>query len=172
MAQPRDTQRQKVYDSENAAFDKRKSEGMTVAEAQAFIDKCCSSAVLRRRYPRAGIEFTVTDGRGRRRACFTPWPYNELRMPRWSRSRWVLLHELAHALTFSRKQAWHSWEFCECYLYLVRVFLGRGQEELLKREFKARRVKYRPPRKRQLTEDQRSAARERILALNAARVAA
>jgi putative metallohydrolase (TIGR04338 family) len=167
----RDTQRKKVYDAEDAAFDKSKSEELSVLECQAFIDKCLSSKVLQRKYPRAARRgyFKVADGRGRRRACYAPG-YEELRIPRWARSRWILLHELAHGLTYP-SQPWHGWKFCECYLYLVRVFLGRGAEEILKTEFKARRVKFREPRKRQMTDEQRQAARERMLAWHAAKAA-
>lgn len=164
-------QRQRVYDAENAAFDKSKpSEGLSVAECQAFVDKCCSSRVLQRRYPGAAHPPTVKDGRGRRKACYMP-VYHELRIPRWSRSRWILLHELAHALVYGRRGATHGWEFAECYLYLVRVFLGRSAEDQLKAEFKAKRVRYREPRKRQMSEAQRQAARERMLAYHAAKAA-
>jgi putative metallohydrolase (TIGR04338 family) len=169
----RDSQRGKVYAAENAAFDKSKSEDLSVAECQAFIDKCLNSKGLQSKYPKATRRYKVTDGRGRRTACYAPL-INQLRVPRWARSRWVLLHELAHALvfSFSDSHAPHGWEFCECYLYLVRVFLGRWAEDALKAEFKARRVRYRPPRKRQMSDEQRQAARERMLAYHAAKEAA
>lgn len=171
----RDTQRQKVYDAERAAFGGSKPEGYSIAEMQQLIDKWRSSKVLQRHYPRATRPLRVADGRGRRRACFAPMGLfhdDELRMPRWSRKKWVLLHEFAHALTYSSARAWHGWEFCECYLYLVRVYIGRGAEEKLAREFKAHHVKYRKPRKRQMTEAQREAARQRMLAMHAERKAA
>lgn len=168
----RDTQRQRVYDAENAALssiDPRAD--LSLRDMQNLVDRWCADRVVRRHYRRAVRPLLVTDGRGRRTACYHPTLYgpDELRMPRWSRSRRVLLHEFAHALTFSYSRADHGWEFCACYLMLVRRFLGREAEATLMREFKARRVRYRRPRKRALTEEQRAAARERMLALNAQR---
>ena len=83
-----------------------------------------------------------------------------------------MLHELAHALTYSRELAPHGWEFCECYLYLVRIYLGRAAEAKLRQEFKARKVRHRQPRKRTMTEAQREAARQRMVAWHAAKQAA
>jgi putative metallohydrolase (TIGR04338 family) len=177
----RDTQRQRVYDAETAAFG-RDSEEMTLAECQAFVDKCLSSAWLRKRFPRAAEPVEVRDGRSRRRAGYGPGAMylvlgsprivtrpNIITMPRWTRSKWQLLHELAHHL--SRHEPAHGWQFAECYLYLVRVFLGRGREEMLKEQFKAHRVRFREPRERRMTQEQREAARQRMLAMHAARAA-
>jgi putative metallohydrolase (TIGR04338 family) len=173
----RDSQRSKVYAAERAAFPQR-NENLTTAEAQAIIDKWSSSAYLRKRYPRAAYPLEVRDGRGRRNAAYlghySPSENGYLShgryaiaIPKWGRSKWVLAHEFAHHLVGMRDGAWHDWKFVEAYLYVVRVFLGKGTEETLKAEMKARRVKWRKPVKRQMTDEQRQAARERMLAMHA-----
>lgn len=171
-AMVRDSQRQKVYDAEHDAFDKNKTEGMSLEEIEALVQKVWSGKRVQAKYRRATTRRIpeVTDGRSRRTACFDPGLFeDELKFPRWSRSKWIVLHELAHALTFNRSQAWHGWEFCECYLYLVRVYMGRPSEERLKAEFKKRKVRFKEPRKRNMSPEQREAARQRMLAFHAAR---
>lgn len=168
MARPRDSQRKRVYDAERAAFPGMFDGHLSVSEMQALIDKWCSSRVLQRRYPKAERPPTVADGRGRRRGGHVG---RELRMPRMTRTKPYLLHELAHHLTHRSDRASHGWEYAECMLYLVRVFLGLGASKTLEATYKAHRVKYRQPRKRQLTEEQRQAARERMLAWHAERAA-
>lgn len=166
----RDSQRSKIYAAEDAAFNRGFSEGLTVGECQAIVDKVLASRTVRERYPRADLPVLVADGRGRRSACYAATRYGRptLCIPRSLRSKWVVLHELAHHLTHKRGVP-HGWEFAECFLYLVRVFIGRHAEARLKQEMKARRVKYAPPRRSTMTDDQREAARQRMLAINAAR---
>jgi len=164
-------QRQKVYNAEVAAFGPARDDGYSVAEMQAMVDKWLASAVVRRRYPMAAHKVTVTDGRSRRRGGYKAG-WHEIAMPRATRTKWYLLHEVAHALTFNRLEPGHGWRFAECYLYLVRVYLGKGAEEKLRGQFKAHRVKHRRPRKRVMTAAQREAARQRMLDWHAERRAA
>jgi putative metallohydrolase (TIGR04338 family) len=166
----KDMQRQRVYDAEEAAFGASSTE-LTVEEMQRLIDKWVASKTLQRRYPRANLPLKVTDGRSRRRGGYHRVWYgpDEIRMPRRTRTKWYLLHELAHALSWSQDQPAHGWQFAECYLYLVRVYLGKGAEEKLRQQFKAHKVRSRAPRKRIMTDQQREAARQRMLAMHAAR---
>lgn len=175
----RDSQRSKVYRAQREAFGNG-SEGLGVEEAQALLDKWASSAYLRKRYPKANRPVEVRDGRGYRRAVYAPsycpsingWrgaSRDVIQLPKWARSRWILAHEFAHHLVGLRDGAWHDWAFCEAYLYVVRVFLGRHDEEKLKAAFKTHKVRFRPVRKRQMTDEQRQAARERMLAMHAER---
>lgn len=160
---PRDSQRSKLYAAERRAFasDEPMPE-MSVETMQALIDKWASSKVMQRRYPRARRRCVVRAGRG---ASYVPL-YYAITMPRWGRSRrWVLVHEYAHHLAPTDVAA-HGWQFCEAYLYLVRVVIGKQAEERLKAEFKAGKVRYRKPVKRQMTEAQKQAARERMRKLN------
>jgi putative metallohydrolase (TIGR04338 family) len=142
---------------------------LSVPEMQALINKWCSSKVLQRRYPRAARPPRVTDGRSRRRGGAYG---RELRMPRSTRNKPYLLHELAHYLVPAAGRPAHGWEYAECYLYLVRVFLGKASEEALRREFKTGHVRYREPRRSTMTPEQRQLARERMLAWHAAKAVA
>ena len=164
---PRDSQRQKIYDSEGVL--PSQSADVSVAEMQAFVNKVCGSALVQERWPSAKNPPRVTDGRGRSSsACYAPEDHT-VRIPRHMRSRAVILHEVAHALTYDEKTPWHGWEFAECFLYLVRVYMGRGHEESLRSQYKIRKVKYKPPRKSRMTDEQKAAAAERLAAARAKR---
>lgn len=166
MSRVRDSQQSKVYASEVAAFGRAPSAEFAVPEMQALVDKWCAGSEVRKRYARANLKYTVTDGRSRRRGGYSEGS-RSIAMPRATRTHWYLLHELAHALTSGpnyAQSASHGWEFCECFLYLVRVYMGRGAAETLEREFKNHKVRYKPPRTRTMTDEQREAARQRMLA--------
>lgn len=62
----------------------------------------------------------VTDGRGRRRACFAP-EVHQIRLPRSARNTFVALHETAHAILWAHDQALahHGPEFARLYLTLL-----------------------------------------------------
>jgi len=125
MRRPRDTQRKKLYDAEQRAFgrpEKRAERYETLPEIHDFLRglapviRCLSGEYL---------PIRVGDGRGRRRACALPWR-REIRLPRWSRCDWVILHEVAHILQ-PTNTAWHGPEFCGVYLFLVREVMGADQ---------------------------------------------
>lgn len=71
-----------------------------------------------------------------------------------SRLRWVILHELAHAVIpayhpeFDGDRRGHGWCFADVYLALVQHYLGVEWAKKLRSEFKANKVRYRPKRKR------------------------
>jgi putative metallohydrolase (TIGR04338 family) len=168
----RDTQRQKLYDAEGLAFGEAEAE-MTLDECQALVDKVLASKVIQRKYRRAQYQLTVTDGRSRRSGgYFAGWDDSTIALPRWARQKWVVLHETAHHLAHGPDAAGHGWQFAACYLYLVRVYMGKGQEQALMAAFKAKRVRFREPRTRTMSETQRQAARERMLVMHAAARAA
>lgn len=168
----RDTQRQKLYDAEQIAFGKAECR-MTLDEVQVLVDRALASKVIRRHYPRACFRCTVTDGRSRRRGSYRAcYDESEIAMPRLTRCKWYVLHELAHHLTRDPSESSHGWRFAACYLYLIRVYMGRSSEQALRSAFKIKRVRFREPRRRSMTAEQRQAARERMLAMHAARRAA
>jgi putative metallohydrolase (TIGR04338 family) len=113
-----------VYDWENREFNGKDADGplptMTLDEMQQLADR------VRRDYGvKSRIE--VRDGRGRRRACYSPG-LNAIKMPRWSRKRWCVLHELAHAIEYLKwpgRAAWHGREFVGIYMELLRRYDGR-----------------------------------------------
>jgi len=151
MARPRDSQRSKVYRSERHLSDHMKRYGgrlETVPEMQAWIDEINRSRWLKgyiKRHPH-GIAYrpiTVTDGRARRRACAELYVKRAyVKVPRWCRSKLVLLHEMAHVYT-PVYVAWHGPEFCACYLDFVGRWLGREAKAELKAAFIKCSVKHR-----------------------------
>jgi putative metallohydrolase (TIGR04338 family) len=151
----RDTQRSKVYEAERAAFRDHveANEGLReVADIKAFVRHVFSLKRVQDAFPRAVTEWrsgapNVHDGRGRRRAC---GGINFISMPLWSRCKWIVLHELAHTISFRTQYhiAAHGWEYAATYLTLVRCVLGVEAHDLLKAQFKAHRVRFRAPTKR------------------------
>lgn len=144
MKRPRDMQRQRVYDAEVSAFGESTCEFDSLGGVEAFVERALARQSIRRRYPRAEWEIEVRDGRGRRRGGGN---IGHITMPKWTRSRWYVLHELAHTLTVRPDEAWHGWRFCACYLDLVGAMLGAEAKRQLRDQFKAGRVRYTRPRR-------------------------
>lgn len=141
MTRPRDSQRAKLYRAEDAVFQKSKpAEYTDLRDVQAYADKVLKSKWVRRTFPHAPYLVRVVDGRGRRRAAAFRGS-NRIAMPRWSRSRWTVLHELAHIFTPGHFAA-HGREYAATYLLLVRHFLGTAAHAELRASFKEHRVKY------------------------------
>lgn len=135
----RDTQRAKVYRWERAHVFPPENEWivtptssrparpmLTLAECDALVEHAWSQPDYPRfpggRLPRR-YRPRIEDGRGRRRACFNPYGPVSIKLPRWSRFREVVLHEAAHAITYTHGQifthAWHGPEFMGVYLHLL-----------------------------------------------------
>jgi putative metallohydrolase (TIGR04338 family) len=147
MKQPRDSQRSKLYKAERIAEVDSKSYP-DLSDCQNYILKCLKSKRLLKLYPfMNGVFVEVKDGRGCRNASGGRY---SITLPRWARTEWVMLHELAHTITmrkYVKRVAPHGREYAVVYLNLVRIFLGRESEKQLKLAFKTHRVKYRKPRK-------------------------
>ncbi len=103
MARPRDNQRSRVYAWERVAcqatLDRSlyTSEFTTLEECEAFL-----KPIWRAERGRVGLARQVAPELarnlwGQRRA--TAGADHRLKLPRWARSRWVILHEAAHRLT-------------------------------------------------------------------------
>lgn len=167
----RDYQRSRVYLAERAAFHEKGMlpEYKTVEQVQAFTDRVTASKLWRTHRPFSqGCWVDVVDGRGSRKArALTP---HAIAMPKWSRRRWVILHELAHCLAPWSEQ--HSWRFCQMYIALVSRFLGRAAAARLRAEFRRHRVRYTQPRaKRLISPEQRSILVARLAAYREAKAA-
>jgi len=128
----RDSQRSRVYRAEREAFD---FDGplMSLGECVDLIH-----LAFARYFPGSRVPL-VADGRGRRRAGGSS---SRISLPRWSRLRWVVLHETAHAVIPPRA-AWHGPEFAGCYLRLVRRFMGTEAAGRLRASYVAHRMKTR-----------------------------
>lgn len=162
MKRPRDTQRSKLYAAEREAFGQPKEE-LSLDTTVAFVRQVWRSPWTARKFQIARYSEPpyVADGRGTTAARGS---LRRLNLPRWSRNKVVILHELAHALTWHRETfAAHGREFAAVFLELVSHWLGVDAAKRLRAAFRAKRVRYRP--KRQLTPEQREALRERGKAL-------
>lgn len=176
MSRERDTQRSKVYAAEREAFGytfyASTKPGVPLSTCETFIRKVESSAYVLRKYPKGRFSpphVNVHSGAGNRRATAN---YREIKLPLWSRTKPVMLHELAHVYT--PKGPWHGWEFCATYLDLVRHFLGKAEHDLLKAAFKKNKVRFTAPRQKSPTTmapEAREAMLERMTALRAAKTA-
>lgn len=164
MARPRDTQRSKLYAAERAAFgDAFTADPMDFDRAVAFVRQVWRSPWTRRKWPFVTYNAPpyVADGRG---TLYARGSLGRLNLPRWSRTKPVILHELAHALTWHRRDiAAHGREFAAVLLELVQHWLGVAAAKKLRAAFRAGRVRYRP--KRLLTPAQLERLREQRLAV-------
>lgn len=167
----RDSQRQKVYNAENAVRERLDLEGVNkryddMAALTARVDAIYRSAWwkgnVRKKEKHCG-PIKVTDGRHCRSAiaCGT----NVIKMPRWARSEMVLLHELSHIacarIYGDNNIAAHGREFCRMYLSMVRRFMGRKVHDMLRDSFRERGVKYRKPIN--LSPEERERRRQRAI---------
>ncbi len=161
MTRERDKQRQRVYDCERVVFQggdhsvycRRgwKSDPLRVPGGVHGCQKVIDAwvAYLRRTPCELQERVVVTDGRSRRRAAhvagaaFPDGDYgHELRMPVWTRSYWMLAHELAHAICHENDvREFHGPEFTQVYLSLLAGLVGAGHSDRLRAEFNNRSVR-------------------------------
>lgn len=146
----RDTQRQKVYTAERAAFGKDFSAPLgdgSMRAVEQFVRKVEASQTWNTLLAKSGLT-PLRDGLelkdGRRTRIARGGRYH-LSLPRWARTAPVILHEMAHAGTGPAAQ--HNWPFAAAFLILVGRFIGAEARDRLKAEFKKHKVKFTPPRK-------------------------
>lgn len=179
MTGARDMQKAKLYRAEREAFgfgfsavvrydrhSGRHSSEMTLPDCEAFIDKVCCDAWVRRTF--GTIAPRVADGRGTRIARGSP---DRINLPRWARTKPVILHELAHGLTrkaYGPSPAPHGWEFASVYLRLVQHFLGKDRADQLRAAFKKHRVRTAPKRTRPMSDEAKAILRARLAGYRAA----
>ena len=136
----------KVKDQANRLYGAEEFSGikygkpMTLKECQKFVDKVISRKYVLEKYgSQAGRPIIVLDGRGRRRACATfQYGRRAIKLPIWARTKYVILHEVAHHLTHLDG---HKAEFASCLLDLVRHFLGKESADALQGAFHLKGVK-------------------------------
>jgi putative metallohydrolase (TIGR04338 family) len=164
VGRKRDSQRQKVYDAEDAVWPKR--ETMSLGECKALVRRVWASQRARESWPKAWV-MERPQAKPKHHGRATGGLFY-IHLPRWAQTPHVVLHELAH--TISRRQFGfeppaHGWEFCSVYLRLVLLFMGREAHDKLKASFKAKRVKFTAPRKvRQLSPEDKAALVARLKA--------
>lgn len=157
----RDSQRSKVYKAEREVWDiAQKFDNMdqTKRYVQVVLDILDLPELKR-------YKVYVGDGRARRSAGGNA---RGIYLPKWARTPWVILHELAHTLTARQhvfKGIQHHWPWASNYLMLVTKILGEGAGKRLKEAFKKHRVRFKAPQTRMLTPEARERLRQRGLAL-------
>lgn len=154
----RDTQRARLYVAERRAF---LPNGVTRASdmprefedtkhIDEYVESIRTSKWLATHYPRAAMSvIKVVGGNG----CNAD--ADRIMLARWGHVKWVVLHELAHAITdrhhrYERLPG-HGREFARIYLALVRRWMGVAEYEKLRASFKMYKVKYSLKKKRAKT---------------------
>lgn len=152
---PRDTQRGRLYGAEDAALSRWTRRLESVEAMQDYVDRLLASRWFARTFG-AGRRLVVYPGFGRRNATASG---RVLQMPIWARCEAILLHEVAHCVRprsaaqgGDPTHAWaagrgaaHGREFAYTFLLLVRHQMGREAAGALRREFRARGVRYTKP---------------------------
>ena len=151
----RDTQRQRVYDAERYALDRIDQKMMSLGECQRYVNRLCSKAYVEKRWKNLRPP-TILDGRGSPKARYVHWN-NTIQLPTWARTRWVILHEMAHYLSerciegcggpqgqvrWCGYEAHHGWHFASIFLLLVRREMGVKAHDDLLQAFGKFRVQY------------------------------
>ena len=158
----RDMQKSKVYHAEFACRKRFPNEKTfeSIEEAQKFVDKVLASATYDKLcerfdcYRRRTIK--VVAGRNSDRDSARYYPDGTIKLPPWALNKCVVLHELAHSVS---PRFEHNWPFCEIFLALIGRFMGAADRDMLKAEYKKRKVKFRKPRK--VSDEQRAAMADR-----------
>lgn len=161
---PRDSQRKKLYTAETEASLGGKVKFPELPDCEAYLRKVWTAEWTQAHFERARVYPVpaIRDGRGATRATGS---LRNIKLPRWARYDWVILHEIAHALTKERPA--HGRDFARHFLALVRHFIGAQAGATLKVAFKKHRVRWKP--KRALTPERLAQLRARGYALAAAR---
>lgn len=120
----------------------------------AFVNKVIASAPIQRRYGKVlnGWPVKIGDGRKQRNAL---GDFEGIDMPRWSRSRAVVLHELAHTIKerlYGVQAAGHGPEYASVLLTLVRFGMGVEAHQRLKIGFATHKVRFAPARGQKFVE--------------------
>jgi putative metallohydrolase (TIGR04338 family) len=128
----------KVYAAEALSGIKQHRETLTLKQCQVFTNKVISRKYVKDNYGSVS-SILVLDGRGRRKACATYYcGQKAIKLPKWARNEFVILHEVAHHLT---KLNGHKSEFASCLLDLVRHFIGRDAADSLQAAYHLKGVK-------------------------------
>ena len=151
MVQERDSQRSKVYAAEKMISIFTDNGDMPLDEVKTWISKILNSRWTKGRYyfTHCVGDVKIKDGRGTR---WARGGASVMNLPCWSRSRLVILHELAHVIQY-REYHWtvagHGREFCSIYLALVYRWIGKEAGDNLKAAFKDKKVKFVKSKKRE-----------------------
>jgi hypothetical protein len=122
-ARPRDFQRRRVYDWEAAVLAPVAGRKLSLPACERLIEE-----VFRWHERPAAADGswrppTLGDGRGRRHACGSR---EVIKLPRWARTRVIVLHECAHGMS----RDGHGPAFVRAYVSLLCQFAGHDRASL------------------------------------------
>ena len=141
----RDSQRSKVYEAEKG-LDAFYGPRLSWEATQAFARRVVRESKSWGNWDTGARWIEVRDGRGRSNAGGCS---RYIAMPRWSRTRLVIIHELAHTCQhrsrYPYEDAAHGPVFARIYLDLVEEFLGREVSSELALAFRKCKVRVWPP---------------------------
>lgn len=132
----RDSQRSRVYAWEKRAVkelggcDFTSPDFLTLAECQLFVDTVWQKEQSRLKPTKKSIPLIVRPARHQSRAI--AHQNHTISLPKWARSKWIILHELAHHLNRgSSQQASHGPRFVGILLGLAARWLDYRVDQLL-----------------------------------------
>lgn len=173
MKRPRDSQRSRLHAAEWSVFGWPKMDFKSIELLENYLWEVLENRHVQRRYPVAkeivagSIEITVANGGGLRKPM-TIWDEQRVwvSFPRKYRTKWLVLHEIAHVLT-PQDAAWHDREFAHIYLHLVKLFYGKEMQYKFKAAMKNSKYKYSKPHSRwnvPPTQEEKTIMLDRLLA--------
>lgn len=138
----RDSQMTKLYKAENEAYPLDSLKKLSNKECTDFVNKIKSSGYYNTQEGFKLVRVTFPKGDN---LCAMWDPYdNRLTLPPWAKCKFVILHELSHALCDSiyTDIADHGKEFCTVFLNMVHCYMSKAKAEVLEEVFTKRGVKY------------------------------
>lgn len=173
MTRARDSQRSRLYAAEWECFGWPKMEFKSMDELTAYLWKVLSNRHVQNKYKIARqlvdgvIPLKISNGSWARRA----WARTEdgfmwVSFPRSSRTKHVVLHEIAHLITPADASP-HGREFCQVYLHLVKLFFGKETQDKFKAGMKKHKCKYSKPHtrwKNPLSQEEKDVMLARLIA--------
>lgn len=159
----RDSQRMKCYVAERVM--RQYTTQLSFSEVEKLVRKIEDSAYVRKNYGTLHVQIKVSPTAGRSTAT---GDFLITLSQRYGLNTWAVLHEMAHCYTV--QDVGHSWLWRYVYVDLVRKFISEEAGKALKDSFRKAGLRVGPPQKsRNLTPEQREAARERLAKARAAR---
>ncbi len=130
---PRDSKRQRVYDAERELPEFHQK--MDWPEVEAFFAQVNASRWFRARWS------TVVRPVRKRGGSAYGYPGGRVTLPAFARNRIVILHEIAHTVTYAdQRYAPHGPEYCGVFVALVGHFVSDDVARRLRAELRARKV--------------------------------
>ena len=140
----RDSQKGKVYSSENELFPLSKSKKMSEPKVREFLYRLRGGAMYQKALGYSPIRLKVVN---RKNQCAS-WCLRTrtLTLPPWAMTKDVILHEVAHVLCDeiegSGKVADHGPEFCSILLNLIAMYWSKKKAEELEEVYTKYGVQY------------------------------